>query len=131
MARYQVGDEQVNRKHAWLPCVINDSLEGKSDEEVAAALRATWWSDLITNSEWPALLGHEGASKSARSKLKRKAIGWLMALGRIAYLDPVFFNTILEEARKLYLEQIGEPHPALDPPRQVADTRQPEEDEEA
>ena len=110
MARY-VG----NRKNAWLPCIINEEMDDMSEEEIVAVMRSTYWADNITNSEWPALLGHEGASRSARSKLKKKAIGWMMALGRIAYLDPKFYNTIVKEAMDLYAEQIKMPHPMFRP----------------
>jgi hypothetical protein len=55
--------------------VLGDQLEGASDEEKARLYKATWWADNITNAEWPALLGREGASKTAKSRLKRKTVG--------------------------------------------------------
>jgi hypothetical protein len=108
---YRIGDQLVNRKHLWLPCVLGDQLEGASDEEKARLYKATWWADNITNAEWPALLGHEGASKTAKSRLKRKTVGWLMAMGRIAALNPGLYNQAAAEARELYQQQLGEPHP--------------------
>jgi hypothetical protein len=58
-------------------------------------------------------LGHEGAWRSARSKLKKKAIGWFMALGRIALLNPDLHEEIRAGARDLYREQIEEEHPII------------------
>jgi hypothetical protein len=103
-----------NRKHAWLPCVIGAEIaDDTPQEELVAIFKATYWSDLITDAEWRALLGHEGASRSARSKLKKKAVGWFMALGRIAVLDPELYNAIADQAEALYAEQIKEPHPCF------------------
>ena len=117
MTRYIItgsdGEESFNRKHTWLPCIISADIGNMTTQEQAAVFRATWWSDNITNSEWPALLRHEGASRSARSKLKRKAVGWFMAIGRIAAIDPEFYDAIVKEAKRLYLEQLREPHPCF------------------
>lgn len=111
--RYQVGDQIVTRKHNWLPCALNDRLDGASDGEIAAALKATWWADLITASEWPALLRLPEGKAPNRSKLKRKLVGWLMASGRIAALDPQLFDQAVREARDLYRQQLGEQHPLM------------------
>jgi hypothetical protein len=108
---YRFGDEFVARKHLWLPCVLSADLDGATDEEKAKLYRATWWADNITNAEWPALLGHEGASKTAKSRLKRKMVGWLMAMGRIAALNPDLYEQAVKEAKALYAEQLGQPHP--------------------
>jgi hypothetical protein len=108
---YRFGEEIVARKHLWLPCALGDQLDGASDEEKARLYRATWWADNITNAEWPVLLGHEGASKTAKSRLKRKLVGWAMAEGRIAVLNPELYNQAVKEAKRLYQEQLGEPHP--------------------
>jgi hypothetical protein len=82
-------------------------------EELEAIFKATWWADNITNAKWPALLHREGPSRSARSKLKKKVISWWMALSRIAYLDPELYNQTVAEAKRLYLEQVREPHPCF------------------
>jgi hypothetical protein len=101
-----------NRKHTWLPCVINAETDDDTPvEEIERIFKATYWSDYITDAEWRALLGREGVSKSARSKLKRKAIGWFMAIGRIAMLDPDLYTAIVDSA--LYAEQIRAPHPCF------------------
>jgi hypothetical protein len=110
---YRFGDEVVTRKHLWLPCVLSADLEGASDEEKARLYRSTWWADNITNAEWPALLGHQGASKTAKSRLKRKLVGWLMAMGRIAALNPELFDAAVREARDLYAAQLRQGHPLM------------------
>jgi hypothetical protein len=111
--KYRIGDEPVDRKHLWLPCVMNDQLDDATDEEKARLLRATWWADNITNAEWPALLGQQGASKTAKSRLKRKTVGWLMAMGRIAALNPDLFDAAVREARDLYATQLRQEHPLM------------------
>jgi hypothetical protein len=123
VTRYEAGNETARRKHTWLPCIINASLDGKSEEEVVRALRETWWSDNVTNAEWPALLGHDGVKAYVRSRLKRKVVGWLMAMGRLAALNPTLYNQAVQEAKRLYAEQLGEPHPMFYPD-DVADSTQ-------
>jgi hypothetical protein len=113
MAKYRAGDEVARRKHRWLPCAIAAKADEMSDEEFVRALRATWWADNITNAEWPVVLGQEGASKSTKSRLKRKLVGWFMAQGRIAALNPELWHQAYQEAQALYAEQVGEPHPVL------------------
>lgn len=110
---YRIGDEIVTRKHLWLPCVLSTDLEGATDEEKVKLYRATWWADNITNAEWPVVLGHEGTSKTAKSRLKRKLIGWFMAMGRIAALNPELFDQAAKEAKALYLEQLRDRHPLM------------------
>jgi hypothetical protein len=113
MPQYRVGEQTFRRKHTWLPCAINDRLDGMSEEDVVAAYRAAYWADLITDAEWRALLREDGCNPSARSRLKRKAAGWFVALGRIAALDPELYSAIFDQAERLYGEQIGERHPVL------------------
>jgi hypothetical protein len=110
---YQFGDEFVARKHLWLPCVLSVDLEGASDEEKARLYRATWWADNITNAEWPALLGRPEGTRPNKSRLKRKLVGWLMALGRVAALNPELFDQACREARDLYAEQLDAQHPLM------------------
>ena len=96
------------RKNDWMPCVINADFDRMTPEEQAQVLRETKWADNITNSEWPALLRRPQASKPARSKLKRKAIGWLMALSRIVYLNKPLGGEVLRAADDLYRRQLRE-----------------------
>jgi hypothetical protein len=111
MPRYKIGGQIVRRKNHYMPCAIAAEVDGMSDEEYAETMKKTYWADLITNTEWPVVLGHEDCSPSAKSRLKKKAAGWLMALGRIAYLNPDLHREIVKQAEEMYRDQIGENHP--------------------
>jgi hypothetical protein len=77
-----------------------------TEEEVADVYKATYWADNIAGSEWPAVLRHDDCSPSAKSRLKKKAAGWLMALQRIALINPELFEEIAGKANEMYREQI-------------------------
>jgi hypothetical protein len=111
MPKYQIGGQTVRRKNLYLPCAIAAEIDNMSPEEQAAVYKAAFWADNITNAEWPAALGDEDCSPSAKSRLKKKAAGWLMALGRIAYLNPDLYREIVKQAEEMYRDQIGEDHP--------------------
>lgn len=111
MATYKIGDHKVRRKNLYMPCIIGPRIEQMTDEQYAAILQATAWADLITNAEWEALLGHDGATAAAKSRLKKKAAHWLIALGRIAYLNPELFKAIAEKAVTTYAEQVEDEYP--------------------
>jgi hypothetical protein len=108
MPEYQFGDTTVRRKHTWLPCIIGERFDAMSEEEQAAACRSTYWADNITNGEWPVVLRHDGVKAYVRSRLKKKAVGWCMALARLAVLNPQLFAEITEKADEMYREQIEE-----------------------
>jgi hypothetical protein len=74
-------------------------------------LKATYWADYISASEWAALLDEDGCSPSAKSRLKKKAAGWLIALGRIAVLNPDLFFASVEQALRLYAQQTKSDYP--------------------
>jgi hypothetical protein len=101
----------VERKNLYMPCVINDKFESMTPAEQAKVYRATYWADLITNAEWPVVLGHEGVKRYVKSKLKKKAVGWVMALSRMLTLNPEFGAQVLREADALYREQIEQEPP--------------------
>ena len=111
MPRYKIGDQVVRRKNLYLPCAIAAEVDEMSPEEQASVYRAAFWADNITNAEWPVVLGHENFTPSAKSRLKKKAAGWLMALGRIACLNPDLHREIVKQAEEMYRDQIGEDHP--------------------
>ena len=46
-----------------------------------------------------------------KSRLKKKAAGWLMALGRIIAINPELAAAILRDADKMYREQVHEEPP--------------------
>jgi hypothetical protein len=108
---YAADGQKVRRKNVYLPCVIGERLDQMTPAEQVAVLKATYWADLITAAEWPVVLRHESATAPNRSRLKRKAAGWLMALGRIAALNPDLLDEIARQARAMYPEQIGDAYP--------------------
>jgi hypothetical protein len=108
---YRIGSERIRRKHWYMPCALGPEFDQASDEDQARLLKATYWADYITAAEWEALLGEEGCSPSARSRLKKKAAGWLVALGRIAALNPDLFLASVEQALRLYAEQTRSEYP--------------------
>jgi hypothetical protein len=109
---YRVGDERVRRKNWVMPCAIGPEFDRASEEEQARLLKATYWADYISESEWKVVLREEGCSPSAKSRLKKKAAGWLVALGRIAVLNPDLFLAAVEQALRLYAEQTKTEYPA-------------------
>lgn len=112
MPQYNLGPGGlVRRKNLYMPCIIGPQFEEATSEEQATILKETWWADLIASSEWRALLEEAGCSPSAKSRLKKKAAGWLMALARIAVLQPALYSQIVDLAQRTYREQIGEAHP--------------------
>jgi len=94
------------RKSEYMPCVINADWESMSLEEQAKALRETYWSANITNTEWPVVLKKPDTKAPTKSKLKKKAVGWLMAFGRIVAINDALAVAILHQADKLYREQL-------------------------
>ena len=104
-----------------MPCIVGPRYDEASPEEKVRLLKATKWADRIADAEWKALLGEEDANRYAKSRLKGKAAEWLMALGRIAYLNPELFAEITEKAAALYEEQIEERSFELQALRNIAD----------
>jgi hypothetical protein len=106
MPTYKHGGKTFRRKNLYLPCIIGPRLDDMSEEEVADVYKATYWADNIAASEWPAVLRHDDCSPSAKSRLKKKAAGWLMALQRIALINPELFDEGAAKADDMYREQI-------------------------
>jgi hypothetical protein len=113
MPTYRIGDQTVRRKNFYRPCILDEEFEkARNDKaELARLLKITAWADNITNAEWPVVLGYEQATASNRSRLKRKAAGWLMALARIAVLNPELFRGAVDDARRMYGEQVKDEYP--------------------
>jgi hypothetical protein len=105
---YTIGGHAFRRKHGYMPCALAGRTDEMSDEEYAKLQRRLYWSDFISEAQWERLLGKR-TDAPTRSKLKRKAIGWLMALNRIAVLDRELAIEIMDRAGKLYEEQVTEP----------------------
>jgi hypothetical protein len=114
MPEYTVGGQTIRRKNLYMPCIIGPRFEKMTEVEQVQVLKATWWADLIAGSEWPALLKHDDFNPSARSRLKKKGAGWLIALGRIAAINPELFAEIRQRAAKEYEEQTETEHPFLE-----------------
>ena len=111
MPEYRIGNHMFRRKNLYLPCVISAEVDAMTEEEHAKVLRETYWADNITNAEWPAVLSHEDVKAYVRSKLKKKAIGWLMALSRIIALNPHVAGDVMRAADDLYRKQIRKDPP--------------------
>jgi hypothetical protein len=92
-----------------------------SDEEDAEMLKATYWADLIAQAEWKAVLGHDDCSPSAKSRLKKKASGWLIALARIYLLRPELFAEIADRANTSYEQQVEDESFLLQTVRNIAE----------
>jgi hypothetical protein len=107
---YRIGDQNVRRKNTYRPCIMVeefDKAEEANDTATLARLyKATAWADNISRAEWPVVLQEEVAKPHNRSRLKKKAAGWLMALQRIALLYPELFEEIADLAQRTYREQI-------------------------
>ena len=106
MPTYDFDGERVRRKNLYMPCIIGPKFEQADTAEQARILKATYWADNISTREWEALLGEEGFDRSAKSRLKKKAAGWLVALARIHLLNPELFEQIARQADTAYTEQI-------------------------
>jgi hypothetical protein len=94
-----------------MPCVIGDRFDSLAADEQARILRETRWADNFTNAEWPVVLRHDGVKPYIRSKLKKKAVGWVMALSRMVLLNRSFAAQVLREADALYRQQIEDEPP--------------------
>jgi len=114
MPKYKIGDKVFRRKHLYMPCILHESFPQLPEEEQAKLLKSTYWADNITEREWDLLLNRSIPYKEVvRSRLKRKAVGWLVALARISYFDPILYGEILSGAEETYREQIGVPIPII------------------
>jgi hypothetical protein len=112
MPTYRFGDQSVRRKNLYRPCIMGEEFDKAeadgADEEFGRLLKVTAWADNIAVSEWPVVLQEPEAKPYNRSRLKKKAAGWLMALQRIAYLYPELFEEIVEHSQRTYREQVRE-----------------------
>jgi hypothetical protein len=113
MPEYEIGGQRVRRKNFYMPCAIGPRVETMTETEYAEILKATYWADYVTNSEWPALLDQDGCSPSARSRLKKKVAGWAIVLGRIAVINPELLAEALQRARSEYERLTETPYPEV------------------
>lgn len=111
MPTYDISGARVRRKNGYMPCVLSERFDSLPPEEQERLFKQAKWADNITNAEWLVVLQRDGATAPNKSKLKRKAAGWLMALGRIAVLHPDLFKAICEQARSMYAEQVEQKYP--------------------
>ncbi|MGZ4254817.1 MAG: hypothetical protein ACXVS6_22710 [Solirubrobacteraceae bacterium] len=108
MPRYQIGGELFRRKNLYLPCVIVGRADEMTEAELARVYRENAWADNITEGEWLVVLEREDAKPYARSRLKRKAAGWLVAFARIADLQPDLAAQIVTQAAEVYRRGPGD-----------------------
>jgi hypothetical protein len=105
------GDKTFRRKNLYMPCIISARTDEMSEDELVAIYKATYWADNIAASEWPVVLRHDDASKANRSRLKKKGAGWIMALARIAVINPELFKAMCDQARTMYADQVEDDFP--------------------
>jgi len=113
MPKYEFGGQFVRRKNLYMPCAVGPRFDKAAPEEQVELVKTTYWCDYVTSSEWPALLGEEGFSPSARSRLKKKAAGWAIVLGRMAALNPELLAEVLQRARSEYERLTETPYPGV------------------
>jgi len=115
MPKYRIGEHTFRRKNLYIPCLLAEKIEDLPPEKQAEIYKKSWWCDLLTEVEWRTILNHNPPSYKdvVRSRLKKKIIGWFIVLGRIATFDPELHDTAYGEAKKLYEELCGSPHPTL------------------
>jgi hypothetical protein len=113
MPEYEFGGQLVRRKNLYMPCAVGPRFDDATPEEHVRILKETYWADFVTNNEWPALLGEDGCSPSARSRLKKKAAGWAIVLGRMAVLNPELLAEVLERACGEYERLTESPYPRV------------------
>lgn len=112
MPKYRVGGQTVRRKNFYMPCIISDRFDDLSPEEKAKIYKATYWADNITNAEWPLVLSHQGEwTAPVKSRFIKKAAGWIMALSRLAWLNPGLYAQVVTKAKQMYVDQVEEEFP--------------------
>jgi hypothetical protein len=121
MAEYRIGDRTFSRKNLYVPCIIGARFDSMTEAEKASAYKAAYWADNITNAEWPLVLRHDGVKAYVRSRFKKKAAGWLMALARVALINPDLFAEIATKADEMYREQIEDDSLLLQTVRMLAE----------
>jgi len=93
------------RKNAYMSCVVGERFDTMTPQEQAQALKAAYWADLLTNAEWPVVMRHEGVAAPTRSKLKKKIVGWVIALSHVAQINREFAAQVLRDADARCREQ--------------------------
>jgi hypothetical protein len=115
MPKWRIGDKTFRRKNLYIPCVIASRMDELRAEKQAEIYKKTWWADFLTEREWRTILRQNPPRHTSvvKSMLKKKAAGWLVALGRLATFEPELYNASVTLARDLSQDLIGEPHPLL------------------
>jgi len=120
MPKYRIGKKTFRRKNLYIPCVISENFDDLTDEEKVQVFKDTWWADNLTDSEWRTILRQNPPSyeRVVRSRLKKKLVGWLVILGRIATFDPDLYNQSAKEAEQIYERLLKAKNPIF-PKREV------------
>lgn len=133
MPDYEIAGERLRRKNFYAPCALGPRLDAARQDDLAEyvrLLKAASWADNITNREWPVVLDEDEATTTNRYRLKKKAAGWMMALARIAVLNPELLRSAADLAREMYADQVGETYPWADLAVPLANLPRPEPDEQ-
>jgi hypothetical protein len=113
MPKYEADGKKARRKNRHVPCIINERMDDMTDREKVETMAATYWRDYIAASEWPAALGEDDCSPSAKSRLKKKgAVGsWRCCTSPVS--TPNSFEDIVAKANTMYLSQFEAEPPVM------------------
>lgn len=109
--QYSHGKRRATRKHDWLPCVLSREIQSTADPGKAIEIEArSYFMDYFTDAEWRAIVGKAPAGDRVnKARIKRKVAGWLMAMGRLALLQPDWYSEAARKACSEYQGLLGEP----------------------
>ena len=106
--RYTAGGVSAVRKHEYMPCILVAQQEDFTPEEWVALMKRCYYADYFTVAEWKAIVSEgEQPNRPVKSKLKRKVVGWLMALGRLGAIRRKWLAEAYLKAEKEYGELTG------------------------
>ena len=113
MPKYRIGRKTFRRKNLYIPCVIAENFDDLSEEDQVKIFKETWWADNLSDAEWRTILKQNPPNyeRVVRSRLKKKIVGWLVVLGRLATFEADLYNDAVKEAKEIYSKLIKREHP--------------------